>query len=189
MGGIAVGLAVAGDPGESAGPGAVAPLAALGLAAVPWLLPVWALGLLTRARRGDGGPWERRVLDTVAARVGEAVAGERRRVATGLHATVVGHTVALVRHAEAGLAGTADARTALSEVTGGARKALAGLRDLLDALEEPDAPAPTAPTPTPGPAPTPTPTPGPAPTHTPEPASAHVPAPISRIPAMKEADA
>ncbi|GGO49233.1 sensor histidine kinase [Streptomyces lasiicapitis] len=194
VGGIAVGLAVAGDPGESAGPGAVAPLAALGLAAVPWLLPVWALGLLTRARRGDGGPWERRVLDTVAARVGEAVAGERRRVATGLHATVVGHTVALVRHAEAGLAGTVDVRTALSEVTGGARKALAGLRDLLDALEEPDAPAPTAPTPTRGPTPTPTPTPGPestpgpAPTHTPEPASAHVPAPISHIPAMKDAD-
>ncbi|MEL3949265.1 sensor histidine kinase [Streptomyces sp. LNU-CPARS28] len=145
VGGVAVGLAVAGDPGESAGPGAVALLAALGLAAVPWLLPVWALGLLTRARRGEGGPWERRVLDRVAARVGEAVAGERRRVAAGLHAAVVGHTVALVRHAEAGLGGAVAVWTALTEVTGGARAALAGLRELLDALDEPDAPAPTAP--------------------------------------------
>lgn len=136
VGGVAVGLAVAGDPGESAGPGAVALLAALGLATVPWLLPVWALGLLTRARRGVGGPWEQRLLDAVAARVGEAVAGERRRVATGLHATVVEHTVALVRHAEAGVAGAVAARTALGEVTGAARRALAGLRELLDALEE-----------------------------------------------------
>ncbi|GGS21953.1 hypothetical protein GCM10010252_71590 [Streptomyces aureoverticillatus] len=180
VGGIAVGLAVAGDPGESAGPGAVALFAALGLATVPWLLPVWALGLLTRARRGDGGPWERRVLDTVAARVGEAVAGERRRVATGLHATVVGHTAALVRHAEAGLAGTADARTALTEVTGGARKALAGLRELLDGLEEPDVPAPVAPVPGAGPAAAP----GPGP------ALVSLPAPVDDdIPAKKEADA
>lgn len=136
VGGLAVGFAVAGDPTESAGPGTVALLAALGLATAPWLLPVWALGLLTRARRGAGGPWEQRLLDTVAARVGEAVTGERRRVATGLHATVVEHTVALVRHAEAGVAGAVDARAALGEVTGAARRALAGLRELLDALEE-----------------------------------------------------
>ncbi|MFH9071153.1 sensor histidine kinase [Streptomyces alboflavus] len=171
VGGVAVGLAVAGDPGESAGPGAVALLAALGLAAVPWLLPVWALGLLTRARRGEGGPWERRVLDRVAARVGEAVAGERRRVAAGLHAAVVGHTVALVRHAEAGLGGAVAVRTALTEVTGGARAALAGLRELLDALDEPDAPAPT----------------GPACESAPTPVSVPDPMPTTRTPTTKEA--
>ncbi|WJV44361.1 sensor histidine kinase [Streptomyces flavofungini] len=150
VGGLAVGLAVAGDPAESAGPGAIALLAALGLATVPWLLPVWALGLLARARRGADGPRERRLLDRVAARVGEAVAGERRRVATGLHATVVEHTVALVRHAEAGASGTGDVRTALGEVASAARRALAGLRELLDAMEgaegseEPDALGPDA---------------------------------------------
>ncbi|WP_405651314.1 sensor histidine kinase [Streptomyces sp. RK9] len=176
VGGVAVGLAVAGDPGESAGPGAVALLAALGLGAVPWLLPVWALGLLTRARRGEGGPWERRVLDGVAARVGEAVAGERRRVAAGLHAAVVGHTVALVRHAETGLGGAVAVRTALTEVTGGARAALAGLRELLDALDGPDGPdGPDAPAPT-----------GPAPASVPMPASVPDPMPTIHTPATKE---
>ncbi|MFD9883114.1 histidine kinase [Streptomyces alboflavus] len=173
VGGVAVGLAVAGDPGESAGPGAVALLAALGLAAVPWLLPVWALGLLTRARRGEGGPWERRVLDGVAARVGEAVAGERRRVAAGLHAAVVGRTVALVRHAEAGLGGAVAVRTALTEVTGGARAALAGLRELLDALDGPDGPDAPAPT-------------GPAPASAPMPASVLAPMPTIHTPTTKE---
>ncbi|GHC67574.1 hypothetical protein [Streptomyces flavofungini] len=62
--------------------------------------------------------------------------GERRRVATGLHATVVEHTVALVRLAEAGVAGATDTRVALEGVTGAARRALAGLRELLDELEE-----------------------------------------------------
>ncbi|MFH8990536.1 sensor histidine kinase [Streptomyces sp. NPDC017940] len=178
-GGLAVGFAVAGDPAETAGPGAVPLLAALGLAAVPWLLPVWALGLLARARRGEGGPWERRLLDAVAARVGDAVTGERRRVATGLHATVVAHTVALVHRAEEGLlppaaldavprlpaasgavpclpsapgadpvlptapdgspGPAADPRKALAATTDAARAALAGLRELLDALEEPGA--------------------------------------------------
>ncbi len=145
VGGLAVGLAVAGDPAESAGPGAVPLLAALGLAAVPWLLPVWALGLLARARRGEGGPWERRLLDAVAARVGDAVTGERRRVATGLHATVVAHTVALVRRAEEGLAPAADPQKALAATTEAARAALAGLRELLDALEDPGVRAPRHP--------------------------------------------
>ncbi|KUF17958.1 hypothetical protein AT728_20050 [Streptomyces silvensis] len=141
-GGLAVGFAVAGDPAESAGPGATVLLAALGLAAVPWLLPVWALGLLARARSGEGGPWERRLLDAVAARVGEAVTGERRRVATGLHATVVARTVTLVRRAEAGLAPSADPGKALAATTDAARAALAGLRELLDALEDPGEAAP-----------------------------------------------
>ncbi|MGV9881490.1 sensor histidine kinase [Streptomyces sp. NPDC003006] len=154
-GGLGVGLAVAGDPTESAGPGAVPLLAALGLAAVPWLLPVWALGLLARARRGEGGPWERRLLDAVAARVGEAVTDERRRVATGLHATVVAHTVSLVRRAETGLSlaacpeadpgPTGDPRRALAATTEAARAALAGLRELLDAMEEPGAAQPLLP--------------------------------------------
>ncbi|MEU2562004.1 histidine kinase [Streptomyces longispororuber] len=135
VGGAALGLAAVGDPAEAAGPGTVAVTAALGLAAVPWLLPVWGLGLLARARRGEDGPWERRVLDAVAVRVGDAVSGERRRVATALHGTVVGHTVRLVRSAEAGLAGTADRGSALAEMTTAARGALAGLRDLLDALD------------------------------------------------------
>ncbi|MFD9907752.1 sensor histidine kinase [Streptomyces sp. NPDC059063] len=136
VGGTVLGLAAASDPAESAGPATVALLAALGLAAVPWLLPVWALGLLTRARRGEGGRWERHVLDAVAARVGDAVTSERRRVATGLHATVVEHTVRLVRAADAGLAGGAGRRAALAEVTDAARGALAGLRELLDAMDE-----------------------------------------------------
>ncbi|MFH8796872.1 sensor histidine kinase [Streptomyces sp. NPDC017941] len=204
-GGLAVGFAVAGDPAETAGPGAVPLLAALGLAAVPWLLPVWALGLLARARRGEGGPWERRLFDAVAARVGDAVTGERRRVATGLHATVVAHTVALVHRAEEGLlppaaldavprlpsasdavprlpsafdavprppaapgadpvpptapdgspGPAADPRKALAATTDAARAALAGLRELLDALEEPGATMPPHP-----------PHPGGGPTHT-----------------------
>ncbi|GHE39239.1 hypothetical protein GCM10018785_06050 [Streptomyces longispororuber] len=141
VGGTELGLAVVADPAEAAGFGTVAVTTALGLAAVPWLLPVWGLGLLARARRGEGGPWERRVLDAVAVRVGDAAAGERRRVATALHGTVVGHAVRLVRSAEAGLAGTADRSSALAEMTTAARGALAGLRDLLDALDA-RAPAP-----------------------------------------------
>ncbi|QCX74686.1 Sensor histidine kinase LiaS [Streptomyces sp. YIM 121038] len=135
VGGAVLGLAVLSDPAESAGPGTAALLAGLGLVAVPWLLPVWALGLLTRARRGDGGRWERRVLDAVAARVDDAVIGERRRVATGLHGTVVAHTAGLVRRAEEGLATPHDRRAALTGMTEAARGALAGLRDLLDAMD------------------------------------------------------
>ncbi|MGA4843675.1 ATP-binding protein [Streptomyces sp. G45] len=138
VGGTVLGLAVASDPAESAGPGTVALLAALGAAATPWLLPVWALGLLGRARRGAGGRWERRALDAVAARVGAAVTGERRRVATGLHARVVHHTARMVRAADAGRARPDAHRAALTEVTDATRAALAGLRELLEALDEAD---------------------------------------------------
>ncbi|QDQ09939.1 hypothetical protein [Streptomyces spectabilis] len=134
-GGAVLGFAVASDPAESAGPGTVALLTALGLVTVPWLLPVWGLGLLTRARRGDGGRWERRVLDAMAVRVGEAVTDERHRVATGLHGTVVEHTARLVSRAEAGLSTPEDRRAALAAMTAAARGALAGLRDLLDAMD------------------------------------------------------
>ncbi|MEI5103473.1 histidine kinase [Streptomyces sp. PmtG] len=135
VGGTVLGLAVASDPAESAGPGTVALIAALGLATVPWLLPVWALGLLTRARRGEGGRWERRVLDAVAARVGDAVTGERAHVAAGLHGTVVAHTAHLVRRAEAGLSGPEARAAALTDMTAAARAALTGLRELLDTLD------------------------------------------------------
>ncbi|MEW2527326.1 hypothetical protein, partial [Streptomyces sp. NPDC047071] len=67
--------------------------------------------------------------------VGDAVTGERRRVATGLHGTVVAHTAGLVRRAEEGLAATGDRRAALAGMTEAARAALAGLRDLLDAMD------------------------------------------------------
>lgn len=135
VGGAVLGLAVVSDPAESAGLGTAALLTALGLVAVPWLLPVWALGLLTRARRGDGGRWEQRVLDAMAVRVGEAVTDERHRVATGLHGTVVEHTTRLVRHAEAGLSAPDDRRAALTGMTDAARTALTGLRTLLDTLD------------------------------------------------------
>jgi hypothetical protein len=133
--GAVLGLAVAADPAEPGGAGAVVLLAALGLAGVPWLLPVWALGLLARARRGEGGRWERRVLDAVAARVGDAVAAERRRVAAGLQGAVAERTARLVREAESGLAGRAGPAAALAEVTDEARRALAALRELLDMMD------------------------------------------------------
>lgn len=133
--GTVLGLAVAADPAESAGAGTVVLMAALGLAAVPWLLPVWALGLLARSRRGEGGRWERRALEAVAARVGEAVAAERRRVAAGLQGAVAERTARLVRGAESGLSGRVGHAAALAEVTGEARQALAALRELLDLMD------------------------------------------------------
>ncbi|MDT0341960.1 sensor histidine kinase [Streptomyces litchfieldiae] len=138
--GTVLGLAVVADPAEPAGAGTVVFLTVLGLAAVPWLLPVWILGLLVRARRGDGGHWEQRALDTVAARVGEAVAGERRRVAAGVRGAVAEHTVRLVRRAESGVTGADRAVTALAEVTREARNALSALRDLLDTLDRTETP-------------------------------------------------
>ncbi|MFF0728540.1 histidine kinase [Streptomyces sp. NPDC004134] len=133
--GTVLGLALAADPAEPAGSGAVVLMAALGLAAAPWLLPVWALGLLARARRGEGGRWERRTLDAVAARVGKAVAAERRRVAAGLQGAVAERTARLVRGAESGLAGRVGHAAALAEVTAEARRALAALRELLDMMD------------------------------------------------------
>ncbi|AZM50426.1 hypothetical protein DMB38_35685 [Streptomyces sp. WAC 06738] len=143
--GSVLGLALAADPAEQAGAGAVVLMAALGLTAAPWLLPVWALGLLTRARRGEGGRWERRALDAVAARVGEAVAAERHRVAAGLRGAVTERTARVVRGAESGLAGRVGHAAALAEVTGEARRALAALRELLDMMDAAGASAPAGP--------------------------------------------
>jgi signal transduction histidine kinase len=111
--------------GENAGVTAL-----LGLTAAPWLLPLWLLGLLARARRGEGGRWEERALDAMAARVGETVAAERRAIAAGLRGAVVAPTLRLVRRAESGDATAA----ALTDVTRDARQALTGLRELLEAV-------------------------------------------------------
>ncbi len=75
------------------------------------------------------------MLDAVAARVGEAVAAERRRVAAGLQGAVAECTARLVRGAESGLAGRVGQAAALAEVAGEARRALAALRELLDMLD------------------------------------------------------
>lgn len=76
------------------------------------------------------------------ARVGEAVAAERRRVAAGLQGAVAERTARLVRGAESGLTGRVGHAAALAEVTGEARRALAALRDLLDMFDAAGASAP-----------------------------------------------
>ncbi len=125
VGGSAVGIAA------SAGPGGIWALALVGLTAAPWSLPVWLVGLLTRARGGAGGRWEERALEAMALRVAGAVAAERRGFAAGLRGVVLEPTARLVRRAEAGDA-TAGA---LAEITHDARRALGGLRELLGSLE------------------------------------------------------
>ncbi|MDT0309744.1 histidine kinase [Streptomyces sp. DSM 44917] len=116
----------------SAGPGGTLLLALAGLAAAPWLLPVWALGELARSRRGEGGGRrDRRLLAAMANAARGAAETERRRVTAGLGEAVLRPTARLVRQAES----TGDPATTLAEVTAEARRALAGMRELLATLD------------------------------------------------------
>jgi hypothetical protein len=136
--GAVVGLAALADPAEAASPATVGLAVLWGVALSVWLVPVWALGVLVRVRRGRYGRRQQELLARLTALVGEAVLAERRRVAAGLDAAVRDRTLRLVRVAEshAVTSASGDAATAaLATVEADAREALAGLRRLLDALD------------------------------------------------------
>jgi signal transduction histidine kinase len=136
--GAVVGLAAVADPAEAAGPATVGLAVLWGVALSVWLVPVWALGVMVRVRRGRYGRRQQELLARLTAQVGEAVLAERRRVAAGLDAAVRDRALRLVRVAESHAATSAsgDAATAaLATVEADAREALAGLRRLLDALD------------------------------------------------------
>jgi signal transduction histidine kinase len=93
------------------------------------MLPFWIWGLVVRRRRDRADRWERDVLTAVATRTEEAVRNERHQMALGLRGEVLTHTSLLVQEAE-----RPDGR--LSEVATEGRAALAGMRKLLDVLDE-----------------------------------------------------
>ncbi|MEO5877263.1 MAG: histidine kinase, partial [Streptosporangiaceae bacterium] len=93
------------------------------------MLPFWCWGLAVRRRRSRSDRWERDVLDAVTARTDEAVRNERYQIALGLRGEVLAHTARLVREAE-------RPGGRLAEVATEGRAALAGMRKLLDVLDE-----------------------------------------------------
>ncbi|WP_460368714.1 hypothetical protein, partial [Actinocorallia lasiicapitis] len=94
-----------------------------------FLLLFWAWGRAVRRRRERAARWERDVLDAIAARAAEAVRGERHQVAIGLRSEVIAHTARLVSEAE-------QPGGSLVEIAAEGRAALAGMRKLLDVLDE-----------------------------------------------------
>jgi signal transduction histidine kinase len=143
--GAVAGLAAVADPAERAGPATVGLAVLWGVVLAVWLVPVWALGVLVRVRRGRYSRRQQALLVAHAARVGEAALAERRRVAAGLGPAVQDRTLRLVRLAESHTATPASsgdgATVALTAIQADAREALAGLRRLLDGLDRAEVPA------------------------------------------------
>jgi hypothetical protein len=140
--GAVAGLAAVADPAETAGPATVGLAVLWGVVLAVWLVPVWALGVLVRVRRGRYSRRQQALLAAYAARVREAALAERRRVATGLGPAVQDRTLRLVRLAESHTAtsassggGATDTLATLATIRADAREALAGLRRLLDGLD------------------------------------------------------
>jgi hypothetical protein len=131
---VAVAMALV-DPDTSSGERLVGAVFAffLGWAVMSLLmLPFWIWGLVVRRRRDRADRWERDVLSAVSARTEEAIRNERHQMALGLRGEVLAHTSLLVQEAE-----RPDGR--LPTVAGEGRAALAGMRKLLDVLDEADA--------------------------------------------------
>ncbi|GAA3231553.1 histidine kinase [Actinocorallia longicatena] len=99
------------------------------LAAAVFFLPFWLWGRTILRRRERAARWERDVLDAIARRTAEVVRGERQQIAIGLRAEVLSHTAQLVKEAE-------RPDGSLTEIAAEGRAALAGMRKLLDVLDE-----------------------------------------------------